>query len=129
MGDTRRQLAYGFQLLRMPKLRFQVQHLRYVSSIAMNYMTGYYRKEGPRNRASGQNNFVPQLFQAGGEIFTCNGPGVGRQHIQKIFFAQRLRHLPGSVIGIGESPILGKFQYGIWIDPGKSREFLDGAFS
>src|SRR5690349_13710865 len=67
MRHPGRQLADGLELLSMPELGLQIQHLGLVRPIAMDHVAGNHRKKGPGDRAPVQNDFLAQLFQTGGQ--------------------------------------------------------------
>src|SRR5262249_22486704 len=81
---TGRELTDTLQLLRVPKLSFQIQHVRDVRAVAMHDLASGYRKEGPTDRSLIHRDFLAELVFPALEAFANQFGGI---------FRQRMKHL------------------------------------
>ena len=105
VGHPGGQLADRLQLLRMPKLGFEVEPLGHVDAVAMHHLAGDDREERPGERPAVNGDFLAELALAGPKAFPRNRGRIRGQNGLRVGFLEALGHLPGSVVQIGHGAI------------------------
>ena len=95
MRDARGQLSDGLQLLGMPELSFQTEHVRYVRPVTVDDLTGDDRKKRPGDGSVVDVDYFTELLLPRSQTLADDELGAGRQDGQEIVLAKGFCHGPG----------------------------------